>query len=98
MNQPIQVRPEAEDDLAEAALWYEAQRLGLGRRFLDEVEAVFAAIAERPLRFPPLHRQTRRALLHRFPYGVYYLAEADRIVVVAVMHARRHPRRWRERT
>jgi plasmid stabilization system protein ParE len=36
-------------------------------------------------------------LLERFPYGLYYRAEGDDVVVVAYMHAARNPRRWRSR-
>jgi len=32
-----------------------------------------------------------------FPYGVYYLAEPDRIVVLAVYHSSRDPRGWQRR-
>jgi hypothetical protein len=44
----VRLRPEAEQDLAEAARWYEEQRPGLGLEFLDEALATFSAIAERP--------------------------------------------------
>ncbi|MCD5417498.1 type II toxin-antitoxin system RelE/ParE family toxin [Candidatus Bipolaricaulota bacterium] len=45
-----------------------------------------------------LHRQTCRAIMHRFPFGVFYRIEGDSIVVVAVLHGSRHPKRWKERT
>lgn len=41
-----------------------------------------------------VHRKTRRALTHRFPFGVYYLVEDGMLVVVAVMHGSRSPRQW----
>ena len=49
MTVEVRLRPEAEQDLAEAARWYEQQRPGLGLEFLDEALATFSAIAERPL-------------------------------------------------
>lgn len=85
-------------DLQEAATWYEERRDGLGLAFLDEVLAAFDAIEERPAHYPIVHRQIRRALMHRFPFGVYYRVETDRLVVIAVMHGSRHPRRWQSRT
>jgi toxin ParE1/3/4 len=33
----------------------------------------------------------------RFPYGIYFRAEARRIVVLAVFHSRRDPEIWRGR-
>ena len=50
---PIRIEPEAKQELASAAEWYELRREGLGRELLSEVDAVLAAIARDPLRFPP---------------------------------------------
>ena len=94
----LRLRQESEQDLADAAVWYEEQREGLGHQFLDEVLSVFSVISETPLMFPIVHRNIRRALIHRFPFGVYYRVESDEIVVVAVMHGSRDPRRWKSRT
>ena len=97
MTFEVRLRPEAELDLADAAFWYEAQQNGLGRQFLGEALAVFAALADSPHLHPVVHRNTRRALLRRFPFGVYYRIEAATIVVVADMHGSRNPNRWKQR-
>ena len=94
----VRLRPEAEQDLSDAAFWYEGQRPGLGKQFLDEVLAIFSTIAETPFMYPTVHRNTRRAVVHRFPFGVYYRVEDAEVVVVAVMHGSRNPRRWKSRT
>ena len=78
--------------------WYEEQLSGLGHQFLDEAVVTFSSIAEAPLMYPVVHRNTRRTLIHRFPFGVYYQIEDTAIVVLAVMHGSRHPRRWKIRT
>jgi plasmid stabilization system protein ParE len=93
----VRLRPEAEQDLAESARWYEDQRPGLGQEFLDEALATFAAIAERPLASAAVYGSLRRALLHRFPFGVFYLVDGDGAVVIGVIHGSRHPRRWKSR-
>lgn len=46
MTVEVRLRPEVEDDLGDAAAWYESQREGLGQRFLDEVLAALTTIAE----------------------------------------------------
>ena len=97
MTLELRLRPEAELELADAALWYEGQGLGLGHQFLDEALAAFSTITETPLMYPIVHRNTRRALIHRFPFGVYYRVETSTIVVVAVMHGSRDPRSWKSR-
>lgn len=98
MKRTVRLREEADRDLAAAASWYEQQRRGLGHEFLDEALTTFRAIAERPLIYPLVHRATRRALMQRFPFGVYFRVENSNVVVVAVMHGSRHPRRWHGRT
>lgn len=98
MIRAIRLRPEAEKDIYEAAFWYEKQRLRLGHDFLDAAEKTFKLIAEHPLLYPVVHRSTRRALLSRFPFGVYFQIEGENMTVIAVLHASRSPERWRERT
>ena len=46
MTLELRLRPEAELELADAALWYEEQGLGLGHQFLDEALAAFSTITE----------------------------------------------------
>jgi len=91
------VRPEAETDLDEANAWYEEQLPGLGRNFTDEIDRTIEAIRSYPESFALVHRNVRRALTRRFPYAVFYVLEAERIVVLAVFHQARDPKRWRAR-
>ena len=98
MSLRVDLRPEAEADIEEAATWYEAQREGLGDEFLNEMLSIFETISENPNLFPIVHRDSHRALIHRFPFGIYYRIEEESIVVVAIMHGSRHPRRWQKRT
>ncbi len=95
---PIVVRPAAAADIEDGFQWYERQRPGLGDEFLAAVRSTFNSISAQPALYPVIYRDTRRALLHRFPYGIFYRVYGDVIVVVACMHARREPRRWRSRT
>jgi len=92
------VRPASAADIDEAFLWYEGQRQGLGHEFLAAANTLIDAIAAHPLRYPVVRRNTRRALLRRFPYAMYFRIYEEVIVVVACMHGRRNPRRWQVRT
>lgn len=93
----VVVRPAAAADIDEAFLWYEGQRAGLGHEFLAAAQTLIDAVARYPLRYPMVRRDTRRALLRRFPYAVYFRTYDEVIVVVACMHGRRDPRRWQVR-
>ena len=94
----IVVRPAAAADIDEAFLWYDGQRPGLGHEFLAAAQTLIDAVAQYPLRYPVARRNTRRALLRRFPYAIYFRIYDEAIVVVACMHGRRNPRRWQART
>lgn len=94
---PLSVSPRAEEEIREAARFYEERSRGLGAAFLEIVEQALAAVEGNPLRFPVIHRNIRRALLKRFPYGVFFRIRSDQIRVVAVMHLSRSPDRWQRR-
>ena len=97
MSLKVFFRPEAETDIEEAAIWYENQRPGLGDEFLDELRSLCKTISENPAIYPVVHRSTRRALIRRFPFGVYFRIEDEQVIVFAIIHGSRHPRRWRQR-
>ncbi len=69
-----------------AAAWYDEQSTGLGLEFLRAVTAVFAAIGRAPATYPHVRAHTRRALLRRFPYGVFFRETDAEVVVLAVVH------------
>ena len=90
------VRPEAQINIREAAVWYEQRETGLGQRFVEEIRQSLKTISETPLRFPLLESGVRRLLLHRFPYAVYFIVESDRVIVIAVLHQHRAPQTWED--
>jgi len=90
-------RPAAAADVEDAYEWYQLREIGLGEEFLEAVHEAIRAVQTHPERYPIVHRETRRALLRRFPYGLYYRIHQERIVIVACMHGRRSPQRWQLR-
>ncbi len=94
---PLVFRVAAAADLEEAYRWYERQREGLGEDFLSAVQVAIETLGSNPEAHPVLHRDTRRILLRRFPYGLYYRVLDAEIVVVACFHAKRDPKTWRSR-
>jgi plasmid stabilization system protein ParE len=84
--------------MAEAARWYEHQRVGLGLDFLSAVDVAVIRIEENPRigsRVPGLgDEDIRRVFVRRFPYHVVYVELADRVQILAVAHDRRRPAYW----
>lgn len=89
--------PEAEAEFLEAIAYYEERAPGLGLDFSAEVRAGIQRILAFPHAWQVLEGEIRRALVHRFPYGVLYAVEEGRIWIVAVMNLHRQPVYWRER-
>lgn len=90
-------RASASAETANAAAWYERRRAGLGSEFLAAIDDALARIAERPQAFRVVTPRIRRARLRRFPYGVFFTLREDRVEVLAVHHARRKTRSFRDR-
>jgi plasmid stabilization system protein ParE len=97
MTRTVRVRPEAERDIESAYAWYEEQRPGLGREFLDELELVYERITTFPLMYADVYRGLRRAISKRFPVCLIYVATASEIRILAVAHFARDPSVWRSR-
>ncbi len=67
--------------------------------FLAEVETTVEYICENPRMFPLVEEDIRRALLHKYPYGIFYVYESEkqRVTIHAVIHLKQHPNRWKDR-
>ena len=84
----------AEDELNDAAQYYERVRPGLVSAFLDEAERAIQGILEFPESAPDVGNGVRRRLLHRFPYGILYSIRDHEIRILAIMNLRRRPFYW----
>jgi plasmid stabilization system protein ParE len=85
--------PHADEDMLEAARWYDRRELGLGDQFLDEVDAAVASLGDRALLYAVRFADARRAPVRRFrKYGVFYVIRGEEVVVFAVVHGSRSPR------
>jgi plasmid stabilization system protein ParE len=97
MKYDLIIRPEAELDMQGAFGWYEERVSGLGREFLRCVDAAIAQINRSPQTHPVIYQNVHRILTRRFPFGIFYIIAGRRIIVLAVLHARRDPSLWQKR-
>ena len=97
MKRRALIRPEAEEEIEQAYRWYEEQREGLGADFLLCVEEGIEKIQRDPQAYPLVHRNIRRILIRRFPYGIFYRTLHDLIIILAVFHGHRDPKQWKSR-
>ena len=89
--------PEAEEELYEAAAFYEAGLSGLGFDFAEEVNRVIALLLEHPELGTRTDNALRHFVLRRFPFSVVYAAADQLIYIVAIAHGSREPGYWRAR-
>lgn len=93
----LEIHPEVYNELEQSWLWYENQAKGLGIEFLDEVDRAINTIRQFPEAWSPSTKETRRFLLHRFPFAIVYRHTKDKIQVFAIMHLHRKPEYWKGR-
>jgi plasmid stabilization system protein ParE len=91
------VRRQAKADIREAARWYESQRVGLGRAFVQQIDGLLDRVRLNPMQYKIVHREVRRAIPRRFPYGVFYRIDRAEILVFAVVDLHRDPSTWQDR-
>lgn len=77
---------DAHAEMIEAARFYEERSSGLGFSFLETVEKAILEISENPRACHKVGDEVRRKLVNRFPYGVMFTVEQDRIRVLAIAH------------
>jgi plasmid stabilization system protein ParE len=99
MSLRVIVRPEAEADMMEAAIWYEGRESGMGLEVIAELQAAVERAHENPLSYLLLRKRphVRRVLARRFPYRIFYIVRSDVMVVFAILHAARDERYWQSR-
>ncbi|MGH9800218.1 MAG: type II toxin-antitoxin system RelE/ParE family toxin [Blastocatellia bacterium] len=89
--------PAAKQEFEDAAAYYDSCGLGLGDKFVTAIKETINRIEKFPGVWPLLSNATRRCRTPRFPYGVVYQVEPQRILILAVMHLHRRPGYWVDR-
>ncbi len=75
-------------------------KIGLGIEFINQIDKAFHKISINPFAFQKIFKDTRRYIIGKFPFGIYYLVGEDNkeIQVIAVLHFKRSPKTYRRRT
>ena len=95
MIREVILRPDAVEDIVEAAAWYEERSPGLAAGLIDEI----ILAANRAKRNPDLFRivrakgEIRRILTECFPYRLFFSVVDEVLYVHAVLHGAQHDRR-----
>ena len=84
---------EVETDLKEAILWYKFTDKKLESRFLMAIEKAVLKLQELPKAYSIRYRNIRIAHPPVFPYSIHFYIDDDKemVVIIAIVHGRRHP-------
>lgn len=96
MSYVLIIRRRAESHIVEAHDWYEKQKTGLGAEFLLSIDAIFSLLQQSPNLFQEKYKNIRCALVPRFPYGIFYFVDGNKIIVISVFHLSRNPKMWKK--
>jgi hypothetical protein len=82
----------ADAEISDVFRDYEAERAGLGVEFLDELHRIEGHLRLNPALYQSVDGEMRRAVLRRFPYGLFYVIDDGQVSVLACLHLHRKPR------
>ena len=91
------ITEDAEADMKEAFEWYRTLGSGLEQELLRAIETCLWSIRRNPNLFPSVYRNVQRALIRKFPYGIFYFVFEETVVVLACFHTKRNPKDWQDR-
>ena len=94
----IQFTKEALFDIESIVLWYEEQRVGLSYYFELCLEVGIEEVLRNPDAFQKRYKQVKMKFISRFPYGIHYVLNENKITVIGIFHTSRSPRNWSKRT
>ena len=95
----ILFHPAAQQELLDAATYYEEQLTDLGLDCLATIEEALKHIENEPFAYFLSHPKLniRRCVVPRFPYVIYYRATEAFVEVYAIAHQARKPDYWLSR-
>ncbi len=94
MNYKVSILSEAEADIDNAYIWYESKQINLGNKFFKIIADSVKYISQNPIGNEEIYKGTRRFVIKKFPYGIYYNVniEVKEIQIIGVIHFKRSTR------
>jgi plasmid stabilization system protein ParE len=93
VKQTIVLTDGAQQEIINAFNYYESAQAGIGAMFINYLESTFNSISTNPKGFKKISSKSRQAVVRKFPFIVIYEAIDDQIVILAVFHTSRKPKR-----
>ena len=87
----LEIKEEADEEIIDAYLYYERKQVGLGEKFLLQLDIYFKKICSNPKHFEVTTRNYREAYLIKFPYLIIFEIEEMKIIVYSVFNTSKDP-------
>jgi plasmid stabilization system protein ParE len=94
----VKLHPDARAELRAARNWYYERSPLSAFAFAQIIQNAISRIKDAPKTFPASNHGTRKFILQRFPFNIFYLIREAEIVIVAVAHQKRRPGYWSSRS
>jgi len=78
-------------EIVGAYVYYESKSLGLGERFLKEIEDELSYISQNPEIFQKGHKIFRQAFLKSFPFAIIFVIEKRVVTIYSVFNTLQNP-------
>lgn len=88
----LRLRKKALADVRRIRTWYRKIDSVLEERFVRSLNEGLDRIEALPFGYQVVYRNTRRVLLIKFPYSIYYLIRDNSVIVLAIIHHKRNPK------
>lgn len=93
------ILPAARNDIKEAALWYDDQQKGLGKRFTQFIRSKVRRISSQPTLYALRYADVHTAIVDIFPFMIHFVINEKEksVIIVAVLHTSQSPYIWKKR-
>ena len=82
-------------EMHESYNWYEEQQVGLGNKFIAEIEKCKDSIASKPEQYKITYKKFREVLVKTFPFLMVYQINksTSEIIIISIFHCKRNPKK-----
>jgi len=94
---PLEIHPSALAELKSATSWYLERNETAANKFVAELDRAMALLAATPRRWPSGEYGSRKFVLRRFPFAIFYREKETIVQVLAIAHGHRRPGYWKDR-
>jgi toxin ParE1/3/4 len=90
----VRLHPAARVELVEARNWYYERSPLTSVAFAHAVDLAVSRIRTAPTSQPLADHGTRKLVVQRFPFNIFYRVSETEVLIVAVAHQKRKPSYW----